>query len=87
MFYPKWVDQQSEATMKTGIAHEMMHATLNHLRRLGSRQPKTWNITVDVAVSEILSHSFTIPDSWVRIQKMAGNSAEMFRDKLCPCPR
>lgn len=80
MFYPGWVDQQTDATMKTGVAHEVMHVVLNHLKRLGSRQPKIWNVAVDAAVNEILSHSFTIPDQWVRLQKMAGKCAEEIYD-------
>jgi predicted metal-dependent peptidase len=81
-YNPAWVQEQTDAVMKTGIAHEVMHVTLNHLRRLGSRQHQTWNIAVDAraAVNEILSHSFTIPDQWVRIQKMAGKSAEEIYD-------
>ena len=80
MFYPPWVTAQSDVTLKCGVAHEVMHVTLKHLVRIGSRQAQTWNIAVDAAVNEILSHSFTIPNEWVRIQKMAGKSSEEIYD-------
>jgi len=80
MFYPKWVEQQSDTTMKCGVAHEVMHVTLDHLKRVGTRDHRTWNIAIDAAVNEVLSHSFTIPQEWVRIQKMAGKSSEEIYD-------
>jgi predicted metal-dependent peptidase len=82
MFYPKWVEEQSDTIMKCGVAHEVMHVCLKHLTRLGTRDPLVWNIAVDAAVNEVLSHTFKIPDQWVRIQKMAQKCAEEIYDWL-----
>jgi predicted metal-dependent peptidase len=80
MYYPPWVLAQTDTVMKCGIAHEVMHVVLMHLKRLGTRDQHIWNIAVDAAVNEVLSKTFQIPDAWVRIQKMAGKASEEIYD-------
>lgn len=80
MYYPPWVAAQTDVIMKCGVAHEVMHVCLKHLVRLGTRDPRVWNIAVDAAVNEVLSHTFKIPDQWVRIQQMAQKCAEEIYD-------
>jgi len=80
MYNPHWVKEQTDTIMKCGIAHEVMHVVLKHLVRIGTRDPKIWNIAVDAAVNEVLSHTFRIPDQWVRIQQMAQKCAEEIYD-------
>ena len=36
------------------LCHEMMHISLHHLRRIGNRQPKLWNIATDLAINHTL---------------------------------
>jgi len=80
IYNPHWIAEQTDTIMKCGIAHEVMHVTLKHLVRKGTRDPKIWNIAVDAAVNEVLSHTFRIPDQWVRIQQMAQKCAEEIYD-------
>jgi len=80
LYYPPCVQQQTDAIMKAGIAHEVMHVALRHLSRLGTRDPKTWNIAVDAAVNEVLSHTFHLPDGWVHIPQMKQKCAEEIYD-------
>lgn len=82
VYNPHWVEEQTDTVMKCGVSHEVMHVVLKHLVRIGTRDPKVWNIAVDAAVNEVLSHTFQIPDQWVRIQQMAGKCAEEIYDWL-----
>jgi len=80
VYNPHWVTAQTDTIMKAGISHEVMHVCLKHLVRLGTRDPKIWNIAVDAAVNEVLSHTFRLPDGWVRIQQMAQKCSEEIYD-------
>jgi len=80
IYNPHWVTAQTDTIMKAGIAHEVMHVCLKHLVRIGTRKPMTWNIAVDATVNEVLSHTFKIPNEWVRIQQMAGKCGEEIYD-------
>lgn len=80
IYNPHWVLEQTDTVMKAGCAHEVMHVCLKHLVRIGTRDPKIWNIAVDAAVNEVLSHTFRLPDTWVRIQQMAQKCAEEIYD-------
>ena len=81
-YYPPWVQQQNDQTLMTALAHEVMHIALKHLSRLGSRQPRVWNIATDAAINGILSDSLPMPHEWVNIPKMKGKSAEEIYDWL-----
>jgi len=80
IYNPHWVSDQTDTVMKCGVSHEVMHVVLKHLVRIGTRDPNIWNIAVDAAVNEVLSHTFHIPDQWVRIQQMAQKCAEEIYD-------
>jgi len=80
IYNPHWVLAQTDTVMKAGVSHEVMHVCMKHLVRIGTRDPKIWNIAVDAAVNEILSHSFRIPDEWVRITQMAQKCSEEIYD-------
>lgn len=80
IYNPHWVLAQTDTVMKAGVSHEVMHVCMKHLVRIGTRDPKIWNIAVDAAVNEILSHTFRIPDEWVRITQMAQKCSEEIYD-------
>lgn len=80
MFYPPWVQAQTDTVMKAGVSHEVLHVCLKHLSRLGTREPRTWNIAVDATVNETLSYTFKIPDTWVMIPQMKRKCAEEIYD-------
>jgi len=80
LYYAPWIEQQTDIVMKAGVSHEVLHVVLKHLTRLGTRDPKVWNIAVDAAVNEVLSHSFSLPQDWVRIPQMVGKCSEEIYD-------
>jgi len=80
IYNPHWVAEQTDTIMKAGVSHEVMHVCLKHLVRVGTRDPNIWNIAVDAAVNEVLSHTFRLPDEWVRIQQMVGKCSEEIYD-------
>ena len=82
VYNPHWVDAQTDTALKCAVTHEVMHVVLKHLERLGTRQQELWNVAVDAAVNEILSHTFQIPDKWIRIPEMKGKCAEEIYDWL-----
>lgn len=80
MYYPPFVMGLSDVTMKCAMAHEVLHVVLLHLKRIGTRDQKTWNVAVDAAVNDTLAKTFTVPDAWVKIPKMAGKASEEIYD-------
>lgn len=64
IYNAQWINEQSDAHLKTIVAHEIMHiATLHHTRR-GNRDPKEWNEAADFAINPILADSgFKMPDT------------------------
>lgn len=82
LYYPPWIEKQTDTIMKAGVSHEVMHVCLKHLLRLGTRDRMIWNIAVDAAVNEVLSHTFSIPSEWVRIPQMSKKCAEEIYDWL-----
>ncbi len=76
-YNPEYIDQLSLLETIGIVAHEVLHCALNHLSRLGSRNPKVWNEACDHVVNLILTEAgFTLPDGVHRDKRFTGMSAE-----------
>lgn len=56
----KFVAELSQEDLLFVIAHETMHIALQHLDRIGSRNPKFWNVATDEAINNMLKHEMKI---------------------------
>jgi predicted metal-dependent peptidase len=56
-FNPKFLDQLSDAELKTVLAHEVMHCALMHPYRRGARDLNKFNIAADYAVNNFLDNT------------------------------
>lgn len=82
-FNPAFVDTLSNAELKGLIAHEVMHPALGHHARMGSRNPKLWNLACDLAMNPVLlDDGFTLPPGGAIIAKFKGMTAEAIYEKL-----
>jgi predicted metal-dependent peptidase len=50
----KFFDKATDLAAKYICFHEALHVILKHVQRRGDREPRMWNIAVDIAVNEIL---------------------------------
>lgn len=61
-FFEKLTDDNIEGI----IAHEILHLSLLHLLRVGSRDAKLWNISADIVVNQLLKdNGFKLPDGCI----------------------
>lgn len=51
-YHPEWVKAQTRDDLTFDILHEWLHIFYNHVERRGDRDPKLWNIAVDMVVVE-----------------------------------
>ena len=52
---PKWIESLTVAQVVYLLAHEVMHVALQHASRIGSREPKRWNLAGDAVINGTLS--------------------------------
>jgi predicted metal-dependent peptidase len=82
-FAPQYVDACSQEELVSGIAHEVMHAALQHHTRRGSRGLRLWNRAGDYAINPILAESgFTLRPGVLLNPAFAGMSAEQIYEIL-----
>jgi predicted metal-dependent peptidase len=60
------------------LAHEVLHAALLHVPRLGRRHPLTWNIAADIVVNGIIlaQDGFALPKGHLRYAQLEQLSVE-----------
>ena len=59
------------------LAHELMHVTLDHIGRQGSRDPHLWNVAIDHATNlMLLDYGLTLPRRRLADRRFAAMSAE-----------
>jgi predicted metal-dependent peptidase len=63
LFYNEdFVNDSSLPDLAFYMCHEVMHCLLFHLRRIGGRNPRLWNVSADVQVNTILEgDDFAVP--------------------------
>jgi predicted metal-dependent peptidase len=73
LFYsPRWVRANSADVRKSGIGHEVGHCMMQHLARLGERNPEKWNRAGDYVINAMLKDAgFVVGDSWLYDPKYA----------------
>ncbi len=82
-FTAQYVESCSDEELRSGLAHEVMHAALQHHTRRGSRSPLMWNRAGDYAINPILVDSgFTLQRGVLLNPAFAGMSAEQIYEIL-----
>lgn len=83
-FNPDFTAKQNPGQLCGLIAHELLHAALQHLPRRRERDPKLWNIAADIVVNGMVAGDtdYTLPDGGVANTKLAHLSVEEVYEKL-----
>jgi predicted metal-dependent peptidase len=66
------------------VAHELLHAALQHGARRGVREPRLWNIAADVVVNGMVraDTAYALPKGGVEMPKLAHLSVEEIYEQL-----
>ena len=83
-FNPDFTAKQNPSQLCGLIAHELLHAALQHLPRRRERDPKLWNIAADIVVNGMVSGdtNYTLPEGGVENATLAHLSVEEIYEKL-----
>jgi hypothetical protein len=54
IFHPNFVKSQSDEAIRFVLIHEILHCVGNHMERIGTRNPKGWNIACDYAINPLI---------------------------------
>lgn len=82
-FNVDFVNKITQAEVTFGIAHDVLHIALEHHLRMGSRDPKLWNIATDYVINYQLSKSgFTVPSFVLFDATLGAMSAEAAYERL-----
>lgn len=53
-YNPKWLDKLNDNQIKAVMLHEVLHVVLNHMLRMGTREPTISNIADDIVINNML---------------------------------
>jgi predicted metal-dependent peptidase len=83
-FNPDFTAKQNPSQLCGLIAHELLHAALQHLPRRRERDPQLWNIAADIVVNGMVSGdtNYTLPEGGVENASLAHLSVEEIYEKL-----
>jgi predicted metal-dependent peptidase len=83
-FNPDFTAKQNPSQLCGLIAHELLHAALQHLPRRRERDPQLWNIAADIVVNGMVSGdtNYTLPEGGVENISLAHLSVEEIYEKL-----
>lgn len=86
-YNPEFIGTLSASLVKSALAHEVMHCVLDHMSRLGEREPKRWNQAADYALNQILSDvGFEIGEGWLINPAYKDMSADHIYSLIPPNP-
>ena len=86
-YNPDFVLTLTPPEQQAAMAHEVGHCMLDHLTRIGSREPNRWNAAGDYVINAMLKNSnFTIGKTWLFEPSFAGKSTDEIYDTLPPMP-
>lgn len=70
-FNPAFLNSMTPAQVIGLVAHENMHVGLGHPWRMGSRDPKLWNIACDCQINDIIGDmGYDLPDEGVNFNRV-----------------
>jgi predicted metal-dependent peptidase len=83
-FNPDFTAKQNPSQICGLIAHELLHAALQHLPRRRERDPQLWNIAADIVVNGMVAGdtNYTLPEGGVENISLAHLSVEEIYEKL-----
>jgi len=83
-FNPEFTAKQNPSQLCGLIAHELLHAALQHLPRRRERDPQLWNIAADIVVNGMVAGdtNYTLPVGGVEDATLAHLSVEEIYEKL-----
>ncbi len=83
-FNPEFTAKQNPSQLCGLIAHELLHAALQHLPRRRERDPQLWNIAADIVVNGMVAGdtNYTLPEGGVENATLAHLSVEEIYEKL-----
>ena len=83
-FNPDFTAKQNPNQLCGLIAHELLHAALQHLPRRRERDPQLWNIAADIVVNGMVAGdtNYTLPEGGVENASLAYLSVEEIYEKL-----
>ena len=82
-YNPEFVDGLTPNVLKSAVAHEVMHCVLDHMDRLGERNPKKWNQAADYALNQLLEDvGFELGEGWLIDPAYKGMGADKIYSML-----
>lgn len=83
-FNPKFVDKQNLTQLCGLVAHELLHAALQHVYRRRERDATLWNIAADIVVNGMIRSdtAYELPKGGVEVPKLAHLSVEEIYEQL-----
>ena len=78
MFYnPVFVESLDAVTLKSAVAHEVMHCVFDHCVRRGARQPVKWNVAGDYVINDVIKDAgFPLGRGWLHNPAYKGMTAD-----------
>lgn len=83
-FNPAFVEKQDPLHLCGLVAHELLHAALQHVHRRRERDSTLWNIAADIVVNGMIrtDTSYQLPEGGVEDPKLAHLSVEEIYEQL-----
>lgn len=83
-FNPAFVEKQETKKLCGLVAHELLHAALQHVTRRREREATLWNIAADIVVNGMIRKdtSYGLPEGAVEDAKLAHLSVEEIYEQL-----
>ena len=83
-FNPAFVEKQDPPQLCGLVAHELLHAALQHVHRRRERDATLWNIAADIVVNGMIRKdtSYQLPEGGVEDAKLAHLSVEEIYEQL-----
>jgi predicted metal-dependent peptidase len=83
-FNPAFVEKQDQPQLCGLVAHELLHAALQHVHRRRERDAMLWNIAADIVVNGMIRRdtSYQLPAGGVEDPKLAHLSVEEIYEQL-----
>ena len=77
-FNPGFIEKLELNSLCGLLAHELLHAALQHCLRRREREPLAWNIAADIVVNGMIRSDtgYSLPDGAVEDEKLAHLSVE-----------